>query len=147
MSQDYHTKDKIHSICISITNQIRSSSLNYSIQETQFSLYFTVRKSLSKSPQVSPSRSNIPCEELESVGHDLKTQCDSLQKENSALKNSLEEAFIESQNRSKHSEVLEKKTQSLQLKLAKIESETVGAREEATADATKALQGKHENLC
>ena len=50
---------------------------------------------------------------------------------NSALKNSIEEAFIESEKHSTHINVLDKKTQILQVKLANTETETRVAKEEA----------------
>ena len=131
----------------SITNKIRSSCLNYSIQETPFSLYFTVRKSTIKSSQFSSSRSNISFEEPEQDDQDLKTKHDGLEKENNALKNRLEEAFIKNEKQSKHIDVLEQKVQTLQVKIATAETETRVDKEEAIAAATKSLQVKHEKIC
>ena len=39
---------QIQSSCDFVTNSLRRSSLNYSLQETPFSMYITVRKSFSK---------------------------------------------------------------------------------------------------
>ena len=41
-------KQNIQSSCDTILHSVRSSNLNFSCQETPFSMYLTVRKSLSK---------------------------------------------------------------------------------------------------
>ena len=76
-----------------------------------------------KSSQSSLSRSNISIEEPEQVDKHLKTKHDRLEKENNALKNSLEEAFIKNENQSKHINALEQKIQTLQVKVATAETE------------------------
>ena len=44
MSPEILISDK----CTKILNQVRSSDLNFAIQETPFSMYLTIRKSLNK---------------------------------------------------------------------------------------------------
>ena len=148
MSSDSLLQNKIRSACTSITNQVRSSSLNFSIQETPFSLYLTVRKSISKSSQIASPRSNSPSEEPEKVVKDLKTKSDSLEKENNELKASLEETLIVSEEQSKYHEGLESKIQILHEKLAKAEAQANRVtKDEVNTEAIRSLQVKHEKIC
>ena len=90
----------IQNSCDHIVKSVRDSFLNYSIQETPFSMYLTIRKSFSKSRQllnsdevrISTSNSNDrQSEEIEALRMKLKKTEDS----NMDLKDKLEEAVIE----------------------------------------------------
>ena len=89
--------------CDSILQHVRSSQLNFAIQETPFSFYFTIRKSFNKNFKSQPSHltSTDPSEnvseklkELEiikSENKDLKNKCASLENANRSLTNNLED--------------------------------------------------------
>ena len=78
-----------------IVNSVRDSLLNYSIQETPFSMYLTIRKSFSKAKQFDevPAFNSIykHSEELETLRMKLKKSEDS----NTDLRNKVEESVIE----------------------------------------------------
>ena len=56
-----------------IVNSVRNSNLNYSVQETTYSLYLTVRKSLSKNKISQADQDQLPV--------DKKTASETLLKE------------------------------------------------------------------
>ena len=90
----------VHSVqksCDIVVNSVRSSFLNFSLQETPFSLYFTIRKSFVKSQPLPflhpPHKTNIKedevvVEEIET----LKTKLKALEDNNTALLHNYEEA-------------------------------------------------------
>ena len=49
-----YSRSLVQQSCESVLTNLRSSSLNYSVLETPFSLYLTVRKSLQKSYVATP---------------------------------------------------------------------------------------------
>ena len=90
----------IQNSCDHIVKSVRDSFLNYSIQETPFSMYLTIRKSFSKSRhlrnsddvRISTFNSNDrQSEEIDALIKKLKKTEDS----NTDLKDKLEEAAIE----------------------------------------------------
>ena len=90
------TADLIQSSCDSNLCSIRSSPLNYSVQETAFSLYVTVRKSTRKN--FSSTQQNYILENISENKdelHLLQSRCQLVLNENEALKSQLEEAVVE----------------------------------------------------
>ena len=70
-----HLATNIQRSCEFIINNVRMSGLNFSLQETPFSVYFTIRKSLSKvskfpfhmDPRYQPVNSDTSAAELETL--------------------------------------------------------------------------------
>ena len=60
----------IQDSCTKILNGVRNCSLNYSCQETPYSIYLTIRKSWSKHHQVDDLR-KTPCEAVQNVSDKL----------------------------------------------------------------------------
>ena len=81
---------QVEHFCNLVTNTVRSMPLNYSIQETPFSIYVTVRKSLSK------NASDIVNMKSESTDEKIKK----LERVNQSLIDNLEEAVLESEEKS-----------------------------------------------
>ena len=54
-----YPSSNVQSSCDFILKEVRSSSLNYSVQETPFSLYLTIRKSLVKTKSKVKDPENI----------------------------------------------------------------------------------------
>jgi chromosome segregation ATPase len=67
-------------------NSVRASSLKYNIQETPYSIYFTIRKSINKSTLYQHPKKNNVTSENES----LLKKLDELEKANLALKTNFE---------------------------------------------------------
>ena len=97
----------IHDSCSKILNSIRNSTLNYSCQETPYSMYITVRKSWNKNIQSPHARlrhdqEDIDCKEAElsDVKADLKTT----KKINDELRAKIETAMADINHRHRESE-------------------------------------------
>ena len=89
---------KIKNSCENVIKSVRESQLNYSIQETPHSLYFTVRKTFARSSQVPSQNSsqtlpNLAFPQVES----LKMKLESLEISNEALRASYVEAVDDSE--------------------------------------------------
>ena len=75
--------------CDSVISSVRASSLNFSIQETPYSLFLTIRKFFVKSTQVfSPSQSLIG--ENPEIVRNLENRIKSVEKANLVLKQNYE---------------------------------------------------------
>ena len=99
----------IHDSCSKILNSIRNSTLNYSCQETPYSMYITVRKSWNKHIQSPDARLrhdqevaelNTSNQELSDVKADLKTT----KKINDELRAKIETAMADINHRHRESE-------------------------------------------
>ena len=86
----------------SIMNNIRSTSLNYAIQETPFSIFVTVRNSLntSKIPRTPTPTSDYLDSDVEQVSR-LVARCNFLEQANESLKTKYEDEVIENENKTK----------------------------------------------
>ena len=99
--------------CDLILNHVRSSCLNFAIQETPFSVYLTLRKSFSKSPRIcsstskpgnliaSPLDTDLLETELEALRKEfklLKLKSDNLEKANDNISRQFEEKVIASEH-------------------------------------------------
>ena len=83
----------IQDTCASILNSIRKCNLNYSCQETPFSIYLTVRKSWSKHHQAHHEASHQVSEPLQHVLYEAKIkEIGSLKTELKELRNQLSES-------------------------------------------------------
>ena len=76
----------IQDSCTKILNGVRNCSLNYSCQETPYSIYLTIRKSWSKHHQVEDLRDK-PCESVQNVSDKLLET--KVSDENVSLKNEM----------------------------------------------------------
>ena len=151
--------DHVHSSCDSIMRSIRSSPLNYSVQETAYSLYVTIRKStrntndiLSIGAQNKLSENNLHCENELIV---LQSRCEILENKNEVLKNELEEAVIEIEEKQNNIECLEAKSDVGQSKLEDAEKRLkevdatnhhLKVRVENMSDENKSLKSQNNEL-
>ena len=102
------------SVCDEIISNLRSSNLNFSYQETPFSLYVTVRKTLVKYQHQNQNTSNLTKTALS------KSESTSLEEENMALKSKLKKLESEVESSKATTTILEDKlgaaeTESLKL--------------------------------
>ena len=82
--------------CDLVIRSVRAPSLNFSIQETPFSLYLTIRKSFSKStPVISPPPIVPAALENQAILHDLENKIKSIENANLVFKESYEKALSE----------------------------------------------------
>ena len=102
-----------------ILNSVRESSLNFSTQETPYSLYISIRKSFSKPSEISKAdiEDNTGADTHEETiikneSDDLKNELKSLQSDNFVLKNDFEEAIDECAEHLKTNKDLELKVTS-----------------------------------
>ena len=131
--------------CQSILNQVRMSSLNYSLQETPFTLYLTIRKSfvrLRNQPE------NDQAETIIQSGDAIQSQSKLtlLETEYEKLKQVHKEALEESEAKTRHIVNLEKKVIELGSQLTQADSE-VNEMEAKIKNTNRALQIKHEKVC
>ena len=78
-----------------IMQTVRESSLNYSIQETPYSLYLSIRKTLSRASHSEISQAQILSTSMKNEIEILENKLEKAQKENLTLKNNFEEAIKE----------------------------------------------------
>ena len=150
----------IQNSCFSVLDTIRSSNLNYSIQETPYSIFLTLRKSLIKSPNlpVPGVRSSTQqlvqdttlVSNLQEENLSLKRRCQFLENSNEVLKNNLEEAIIDSEITRKTIHDLEDEHETMNKKLDKTEKEVENAiarKIKPVIEEKRSLQSKHEKIC
>lgn len=107
--------------CDLVINSVRNSSLNYSLQETPYSIYITLRKScvktctLSKSDQLLPNCTTNQSHEFkdENQVNEVKDKLKSLEEANSTLQYKYEEAVNDS-------EISYKQIKALEIKLEEV---------------------------
>ena len=118
----------VQTSCDLVINSVRASLLNFSIHETPYSLYLTIRKSLSKSPNqifAQPQQHvepDVQVRDLESLQSRLKL----VENANLSLKENYEEAVNECEACHKQIKDLESKVKDLEQVVASTE-ERVGA--------------------
>ena len=98
--------------CEAIINCVRDSSLNFSLQETPYSMYITLRKSFVKSrkaPNFLDLKSGLKINDYKNELEILRNQLIGAEKKNNSLKNSYEETLIDSEASYKKIEHLESK--------------------------------------
>ena len=110
--------------CQDIINCISQSSLNYSVNLTPFSIYITVRKSLSNSRNapVTNNSMNIgqnDCrigeqQEVVKQSNPLTEQIRELENENLCLRNSLDEALADIESKSEEMKIFKLKTSDME---------------------------------
>ena len=128
--------------CDKILNSVRSTNLNFSCQETPFSLYLTIRKSLVKfnNPHKPPAQANV-------VDNDGASDNLAIVEENIALKNNLKRLENELEISRNISKTLESKVEAAEATLFKHYKEiqqckdTIGKRD----DENKALKNVIKN--
>ena len=134
-----------------ILSVVRSSPLNFAIQETPFSFYFTVRKSLNKSSdsdlfyhQQSVSTSRVEPEQ-DSVQSKIKV----LEEANEILREEYEGSLLDTETLTKENQCLENKLVILSDKLTESENKIdtiVAQKVKAISEEKKSLQIKHERV-
>ena len=150
MSTDLLSQD-IQKSCQTIINQVRWSCLNFSLQETPFSLYVTIRKSYSKSQSISyaPALDQIQPEVLpasatnDSNFSSLQSRCKFLEQSNDNLKKEYADAISEIEENHETINNLRKQVELFQTQ----NDEIVGKRIKAFNDEKRSLQLKHEKTC
>ena len=136
---------QIQNSCAKILNTVRQSGLNFSIQETPYSFFVTVRKSVLKSLQVSildESETGTVNLASNALTEELQSHCLFLEQSNSRLKSDFEDAVHEL-------EVLqsEKNDLSEHLTESKDKIDIVGNNIKVVNEEKRALQIKHERIC
>ena len=148
MSAD-ETETNIQKSCFSIMNNIRSTNLNYAVQETPFSIYVTIRKSLIKSKIIQFHSTTQPEPYADEISK-LKARCNFLEHANETLKMKYEDEVNESEVKGKLVAELEKKLEILSERKdnSKAEIETKVAKQvKSVIDEKRSLQIKHAKIC
>ena len=131
-----------------ILSVVRSSRLNFAIQETPFSFYFTVRKSFNKSSD-GLSFQRVSTSRVENEQDSVQSKIKVLEEANEILRKDYEEALLETETLTKENECLENKLVILSDKLteSKDNIDTIVARKvKAISDEKRSLQIKHERV-
>ena len=126
MSAEYLEKS-----CNMILNSVRNSCLNFSIQETPFSLYLTVRKSLARNKSLQDDESNEQTLDVKNLSETilkeeiktLKIKLNEAEDFNLKLQHECEEAVNESEKCNKEMKILETKVVNLKDDKIKLEDE------------------------
>ena len=134
--------DPLLSSCQSILNQVRKTNLNFSLQETPFSIYLTVRKSFVKSRIVLDN----PVNHVDKDSEYLKSKLALLQIEHEKLKGSLRESLEENETKTSIISNLEKKIGDLRTEIG-WKDDVLDSVESKIIDTNRALQVKHEKVC
>ena len=151
MSNDHHIlRSHIQNTCHSVINSITSSNLNYSIQQTPYSIYLTIRKSLQKSrnffPVVEPK---INSKKVISDQEVLASRVLVLEEANRHLKEQLEDEIDTNEAKNNTIFELESKVESLHNQLINYATETeviIAKQVKKCYDEKKALENKHEKV-
>ena len=100
---------RVQRSCDMVLNSVRTSSLNFSVQETPYSIYLTIRKSFSKSSD--PQAQFLMAEQSDTIIdiESLSKKLSSSESEILSLKNKFEEAINECEIYTKEIEALGKK--------------------------------------
>ena len=108
-----------------IVDTVRSSSLNFSIQETPYSLYFTIRKSFVQRPVSSSQMISkyMPETQVNCDMEQLKKKLKVLEDKNNMLRNDYEEEINNSEVSHKSVKDLERKVEMLEENLKKVKEE------------------------
>ena len=102
MSTNQILDNYIKNSCMSVIKCISSSNLNYCIQDTPYSIFITLRKSLTSKARNSQNLEN-QLFQIDQGLTSLEKHCAVFQKANGNLKNAYEEAVIEEEsNQEKH---------------------------------------------
>ena len=153
------TVSDIQNSCLLILSTIRSSNLNYSIQETPYSIFLTLRKSHTKSKNIS-TESQSSLEQfapetteilnIQKEKDSLLKRCHFLENVNQDLKSNLEEATAQNELNLKTIGDLETIVETLHTKIDSTEKEvdhTIARKLKAVDDERRFLQNKHEKIC
>ena len=142
--------------CDLILKQVRSSSLNFAIQETPFSVYLTLRKSFCQPPrkvstpdkpsnivesELSSKKLKTELETLRKELKVLKTKSDHLEEANDELSRQLEEEVIESERLKSELTLKAENLQIFDEKLEKLEEKHLKSCEEV-----KSLEAEKEDI-
>ena len=125
MSANFY-ESSLQKSCDHVLNSVRESCLNFSLQETPYSLYLSVRKSFARNKdapdqiQALVRNVNSDCEDEMKT---LKTKLDDVEEQNLDLKQKFEEMAKECGNKDKQLKILE--TKSLKSKEEKTKLEKV----------------------
>ena len=157
--------------CDMILNHVRSSCLNFAVQETPFSVYLTLRKSFSRSPRIfstsdqtssliasSPLGTDILETELETLRKEfklLKLKNDNLERSNDELSRQVEEEVILSGHlkseltmKTENLQVMHEKFENLESKFKHSKSENKKLDENylKSCGAVKSLKSEKDDL-
>ena len=138
----------IPEMCSKILSAVRTCNLNYSCQETPFSIYLTIRKSLSKQQQVHQSSQQLSEPVLQALLEGKQNEIVSLKGEITELKTELKASEDNINHHKKEKEILDKKDGEIKLLESSIkrhmsESERVNTEQK---NLTKALKIKEKEV-
>ena len=151
MDIDHLKTRTIANSCQEIIDAVRSSLLNFSFQETPFSIYLTVRKSLNKcaNQELSFKQQREAFSYVKSEQETIQSKIEILENANEMLKQNYEEALIEAETFANQKYDLETKLEILSEKLdvseKRIETE-VAKKVQSISVEKRALQLKHEKI-
>ena len=151
MLADYTKAESIENSCQGIISAVKSSSLNFGIQETPFSIYISVRKSYNKSsnPNLKSKQQNGAFYDVKSELDYLQTKIKHLENSNEILQRNYEETLNEAESITNQNCNLQNQLEILGDRLAESEEKieaTVDYKVKAIAFEKRALQTKHEKL-
>ena len=129
--------------CQSILNQVRRTNLNFSVQETPFSIYLTVRKTFVKSrslPDIPPVIL------LDDVSEHLQSKHTHLKIEHEKVKESLKESLDKNKTKTSNIAKLEEKIRDLHAEIGR-KADLLNSAETKMIDNNRVLQTKHEKVC
>ena len=155
MSSHDPVSEEVMSSCYKVLEKVRETKLNYAIEETPFTVYITLRKSLNKSFQFSYKPLQIlPQTNLVKAENDeiqsLRSKLKQAEKANLNLKDSLEEAVLENEEHFHRIKYLEDqvKKESDNKKKMNVEAEANQEKKlNLLSDAKRVLEIKHEKVC
>ena len=139
--------------CNMILNSVRNSCLNFSIQETPFSLYLTVRKSMARNKSLQDDESNEQTLDVKNLSETilkeeiktLKIKLNEAEDFNLRLQHECEEAVNESEKCNKEMKMLETKVFSLKDDKIKLEDELESS-EKSWKSLTKQVKEKDKTI-
>ena len=141
--------------CQVIINSIRSSCLNFSFQETPYSMYITVRKSFLQFPKseakVSPEVLFSPTIRVVPEHHQdsLQVKITKLETAHQRLRQNFEDSVLELEAATNDNKNLEEKIETLHTKLSEAEKNVdtiVRNKTQTITSEKKGLQVKHEKV-
>ena len=155
ISRHDHVSEEVMSSCYKVLEKVCETKLNYAIEETPFTVYVTLRKSLNKSLQFSSKPLQIlPQTNLVKAENDevqsLRSKLKQVENANLNLKDSLEEAVLENEENFHRIKYLEDQVKTEGEKKKKVTSETEANQEKKLnllSEAKRVLEIKHEKVC
>ena len=153
MATSYLVYQEVITSVKKVINCIRSSNLNFALQETPYSVFVTIRKSQKKSGTFSVNDQKINEQELVTLKNEfefLQSKFKLSQDANEKLKSLYEDAVQETEENHRHIEYLETELSNVNEKLSETKADIdliVTKKVKHISDEKRGIQVKHEKLC